>query len=86
MALRYLDMEALKAAPVAKEPFEFFVVPGFVRPEVQADINRDYPKIAESGSFPVASAVAAAESFRSSTVPVEGRACTVFQVLASFEV
>jgi len=53
MALRYLDMEALKATPVAREPFEFFVVPGFVRPEVQADVNRDYPKIAESGSFPV---------------------------------
>jgi hypothetical protein len=53
MALRNLDMEALKAAPVTKEPFAFFVVPGFVRPEVQADINRDYPKIAESGSFPV---------------------------------
>jgi hypothetical protein len=54
MALRCLEMEALKAASVTKEPFEFFVVPGFVRPEVQADINRDYPKIAESGSFPVA--------------------------------
>ena len=54
MALRYLDMEALKATPVTREPFEFFVVPGFVRPEVQADVNRDYPKIAESGSFPVA--------------------------------
>jgi SM-20-related protein len=54
MSLRYLDMEALKTAPVTKEPFEFFVVPGFVRSEAQADINRDYPKIAESGSFPVA--------------------------------
>ena len=54
MALRCLDMEALKAAPVTRDPFEFFVVPGFVRPEVRADINRDYPKIAESGSFPVA--------------------------------
>ena len=53
MALRNFDMEALKAAAVTKEPFEFFVVPGFVRPEVQTDINRDYPKIAESGSFPV---------------------------------
>jgi hypothetical protein len=53
MTLRCLDMEALKAAPVTKHPFEFFVVPGFVRPEVQADINRDYPKITESGSFPV---------------------------------
>ncbi len=54
MALRYLDMEALKAATVTREPFEFFVVPGFVKAEVRADINRDYPKIAESGSFPVA--------------------------------
>jgi hypothetical protein len=54
MALRCLDMEALKATPLRTEPFEFFVVPGFVRPEVQADINRDYPKITESGSFPVA--------------------------------
>jgi SM-20-related protein len=54
MALRCLDMEALEAAPVTRDPFEFFVVPGFVRPEVQADINRDYPKIAENGSFPVA--------------------------------
>lgn len=53
MALRCLDMEALKAASVTKEPFAFFVVPGFIRPEVQADVNRDYPRIAESGSFPV---------------------------------
>ncbi len=52
MALRYLDMEALGAASVAKDPFEFLVVPGFVRAEVQADVNRDYPKISESGSFP----------------------------------
>ena len=47
-------MEALKAAPETKEPFAFFVVPGFVRPEILADIHRDYPKIAEGGSFPVA--------------------------------
>jgi len=53
MTLRCLDMEALKAVPVTREPFAFFVVPGFVRPAVCADINRDYPKIAESGSFPV---------------------------------
>ncbi len=54
MALRYLDMEALKAARLTKEPFQYFVVPGFIRPEACAEINRDYPKIAESGSFPVA--------------------------------
>jgi SM-20-related protein len=54
MALRYLDLDALKAAPLTKEPFQYLVVPGFVRPEACAEINRDYPKIAESGSFPVA--------------------------------
>jgi SM-20-related protein len=54
MALRYLDLDALKATPLAKEPFQYLVVPGFVRPEACAEINWDYPKIAESGSFPVA--------------------------------
>ncbi len=54
MALRYLDLDALKAAPLTKQPFQYLVVPGFVRPEACAEINRDYPKIAESGSFPVA--------------------------------
>jgi SM-20-related protein len=54
MALRYLDLDGLKAAPLTREPFQHLVVPGFVRPEVCAEINRDYPKIAEPGSFPVA--------------------------------
>jgi len=53
MTLRFLDLPALKAAPVAKEPFEYLVVPGFVRPDACAAINGDYPKISETGSFPV---------------------------------
>ena len=54
MTLRSLDLEALKAVPLTREPFEFFVVPGFVRPEARAKINADYPKISEGGSFPAA--------------------------------
>jgi SM-20-related protein len=54
MILRSLDLESLKAAPVIRKPFEYFVVPGFVRPEARAKINADYPKISEGGSFPVA--------------------------------
>ena len=54
MSLRTLDMEALKEAPLVKAPFEYLVVPGFVRPEARVMINADYPRIAESGSFPVA--------------------------------
>ena len=53
MSLRDLDLDALKAAPLTKEPFQYLVVPGFIRPEACGDINRDYPKIAESGSFSV---------------------------------
>jgi len=54
MSLRSLDLDALKAAPLAREPFEYFVVPGFVRAEARGRINADYPKISEGGSFPVA--------------------------------
>jgi SM-20-related protein len=54
MTLRSLDLEALKAVPLIREPFQYFVVPGCVRPESRAKINADYPKISEGGSFPVA--------------------------------
>ena len=53
MTVRYLDLDAFRAVPLASEPFQYVVVPGFVRPEACAEINRDYPRIAESGSFPV---------------------------------
>jgi SM-20-related protein len=52
MSLSFLDLDALKATPLTKEPFQYLVVPGFVRPEGCEAINRDYPKIAETGSFP----------------------------------
>ena len=54
MSLPALDLDALKATPVTRQPFEYFVVPGFVRAEARAKINADYPKISEGGSFPVA--------------------------------
>jgi SM-20-related protein len=54
MSLRYLDMAAFRATPRASEPFEYLIVPGFVRPDACARINADYPKISERGSFPVA--------------------------------
>ena len=54
MILRALDLDALKAAPLTREPFQYLVVPGFVRAQARAKINADYPKISEGGSFPVA--------------------------------
>ncbi len=48
-----LDLDAFRATPLTKEPFEYLIVPGFVRAEARAGINADYPQIAERGSFPV---------------------------------
>jgi hypothetical protein len=54
MTLRYLDLEAFRAVPLTREPFQYLIVPGFVRAGGRAAINADYPKISERGSFPVA--------------------------------
>jgi SM-20-related protein len=48
-----LDLDAFRATPLTREPFEFLVVPGFIKPEALARINADYPTISERGSFPV---------------------------------
>jgi hypothetical protein len=51
--LEDFDLQALRAQPLSREPFEFVVVPEFVKPEALACINADYPKIPQRGSFPV---------------------------------
>jgi SM-20-related protein len=50
---RYLDIEAFRATPLVKEPFEHLIVPGFVGRSALAEINADYPHISATGSFPV---------------------------------
>ena len=47
-----LDLDALDRAPLQKDPCDFVVVPHFVRPEVLAEVNRDYPNIDIAGNFP----------------------------------
>jgi SM-20-related protein len=49
----YLRLDAFRATPLVKEPFEHLIVSGFVGPAALAAINADYPKISTSGSFPV---------------------------------
>jgi SM-20-related protein len=48
-----IDLELFEATPLMRTPFEFLVVPGFVKAEACKAINRDYPQIRNSGSFPV---------------------------------
>jgi hypothetical protein len=47
------DYDAFDATPLARDPYEHIVVPGFVRPELRAAIARDYPPIDDTGSHPI---------------------------------
>ncbi|WP_439814704.1 2OG-Fe(II) oxygenase [Zavarzinia sp. CC-PAN008] len=47
-----LDLEALRATPLKREPFDYLIVPGFVTATGCAAANRDYPDLTQPGSFP----------------------------------
>lgn len=53
MSVSCLDLDAFRATPLIKEPFEYLILPGFVREGVRDNINADYPEIGQRGSFPV---------------------------------
>jgi hypothetical protein len=48
-----LDLHRFHATPLIHEPFEYLIVPGFVKAEARAALAADFPCIAEPGSFPV---------------------------------
>jgi hypothetical protein len=48
-----LNLAALRAATVAHDPFEYTIVDDFVPAEAIEGVSRDYPKIANTGSFPL---------------------------------
>jgi SM-20-related protein len=47
------NLDALRAAPLSRSPYDHLIVPGFIRKERLADIHRDYPAIDKPGSVPV---------------------------------
>jgi len=51
--VKTLDLDAFEATPLVREPFDYLIVPGFVKPEVRATVNRDYPQVPDLGSFPL---------------------------------
>jgi SM-20-related protein len=48
-----LDLERLCSTPLTREPFEFLVVPEFIKADARAVISKDYPEVARAGSFPL---------------------------------
>ena len=49
----YLGIEQFRATPLVRQPFEHLIVPQFIDARALAEINADYPKISNAGSFPV---------------------------------
>lgn len=49
----YLDIDALRATPLKTEPYDYLVVPDFVRPDSFAAVAADYPAVPGPGSHPL---------------------------------
>jgi hypothetical protein len=52
--MNYCDFAALESTPLARDPFEYIVVPGFLRSDRFAEILADYPDVPGPGSHPPA--------------------------------
>ena len=48
-----LNLDAFRATPLETDPYEYVIVPGFVRADALGAVNRDFPAINQPGSFPV---------------------------------
>lgn len=51
----FVDLSRLQAAQLITEPYEYIIVPGFVRSSALQAIKPDYPQIEKGGSFPLGS-------------------------------
>lgn len=48
-----IDLDRFRSTPLIREPFDYLIVPGFVTGEARQELQRDFPRITEPGSFPV---------------------------------
>jgi len=48
-----LDLEKFRRTPLTGEPFEFLIVPEFIKSEAREAIHDDYPQVDRPGSFPL---------------------------------
>ncbi len=51
--MAYLDIAALERTPLKRDPYEYLVVPDFVRPERFGSVVADYPAVPGPGSHPL---------------------------------
>ncbi|MBI1216271.1 MAG: 2OG-Fe(II) oxygenase [Alphaproteobacteria bacterium] len=48
-----LDIAAFRHAPLKTKPYDYLVLPGFIRPEWQERMLACYPEVKQGGSFPL---------------------------------
>ncbi|MFQ5775498.1 MAG: 2OG-Fe(II) oxygenase [Kiloniellaceae bacterium] len=48
-----LDLHAFRATPLSRDPFDFLVVPGFLKAEALPRVRDDFPNITRAGLFPL---------------------------------
>jgi hypothetical protein len=68
-----LDLNAFVAAPLARDPFPHVILPGFVKSEALAALEREFPAIDQPGSFPL-SGFRLGPVFRAFAAELEGPA------------
>jgi hypothetical protein len=48
-----IDLDRFRATPLNHQPYDYLIVPGFLRRDAIAAIEADYPAVDRPGSFPV---------------------------------
>ncbi len=48
-----LDLAAFRAIPLVRTPFEYLILPGFIKSAALTGIHADYPRVPRPGSFPL---------------------------------
>ena len=65
--MSYCDFAALERTPLERDPFDFVVVPDFLKSDLFPSVLADYPKVPGPGSHPPAESPSAATFRRWST-------------------
>ncbi len=50
--MAFIDLDALRAAPLRREPFDHFLATGILREGAAEEIERDFPKLSGAGLYP----------------------------------
>lgn len=70
-----LDLERFEATDLQRAPFDFLIVPGFLRRGALPAVERDFPAIERGGSFP-SSSVRCGPAFTALLEELQGAAVT----------